>query len=77
MKNINKHCNNISSGASLNLECDECDRKFTTKQGRNRHKTVGHKKENEKRDEVMKRNRSLEEKTINCNECKECNYTSR
>ena len=75
MKNINKHCNDVSSGASLDFECDECERKFTTKQERNIHKTMTHKKENEKKEDIMKRNRSLEENTINCNECKDCNYT--
>ena len=39
MKDTNKHCNDVSSGAEMKFECDECDRKFTTKQGRSRHKT--------------------------------------
>ena len=44
------HCNDVSSGAKVDFECDECERKFTTKPLRNRHKTVTHKKENEKKE---------------------------
>ena len=45
------------SGAVLEYDCDECDRQFTTKQGRNRHKTMTHTKakENNKKEEVLKR----------------------
>jgi hypothetical protein len=44
MFDTKKHCNDVSSGAKVEFECDECDRKFTTKQGRNRHKTMTHTK---------------------------------
>ena len=75
MKNINKNCG--SPGASLNFECDECDRKFTTKQGMNRHKTVTHKKVNEKKEEIMKRARSEQEKMDSSNKCEVCDYKCR
>ena len=77
MKNINKKYNVGSPGASLNFECNECDRKFTTKQGMNRHKTVAHKKENDKKEEMMKRARSVEEKIDSSNKCEVCNYKCR
>ena len=53
-----------ASGAVLDFDCDECDRKFTTKQGRNRHKTMTHTKprENNKKVDVLKRTRSIAEK---------------
>ena len=72
-----KHCNDISSGAKVEFECDECDRIFTTKSGRSRHKTVTHKKETEKKEELMKRTRSVEEKPNPANKCEECNYICR
>ena len=53
--------NDVNSGAIVEFECDECERKFTTKQGRSRHKTVTHKKEIERKEELMKRARSVEE----------------
>ena len=71
------HCNDVSSGAKVDFECDECERKFTTKPGRNRHKTVTHKKENEKKEELMKRTRSVEEKPNSDNKCEECSYICR
>ena len=74
----NKHCNDVSSGAKVEFECDECERKFTTKQGRSRHKTITHKKEKEKKEELMKRARSVqEEKTNSSNICEECSYKCR
>ena len=76
MKDSNKHCNDVSSGAKLEFECDECERSFTTKQGRSRHKTVTHK--NEKKEELMKRARSVkEEKPNSSNLCEECSYSAR
>ena len=73
-----KHCNDVSSGALVSFECDECERTFTTKQGRTRHKTVTHKKENVKREEMLKRARSVAEKTNICNFiCEFCSYNSR
>ena len=73
MKDNNKHCNDVSSGAEMKFECDECDRKFTTKQGRSRHKTGTHKKEN-----MIKRERSVEEKnSFSHFECNYCNYNCR
>ena len=62
----------------LEFECDECDRKFSTKQGRNRHKTMTHTKprENNKKEDVLKRLQSIAEKT-NSNSCVKCSYSSR
>ena len=78
MFNTNKHCNDVSSGAKEEFYCDECDRTFTTKSGRNRHKTVTHKKEKEKKDDMMKRTRSIPEKNNSNNfRCNECNYSAR
>ena len=79
MFDTKKHCNDVSSGAKVEFECDECDRKFTTKQGRSRHKTMTHtKKENKKKEEMMKRTRSVPEKTNSINfKCKECAYSAR
>ena len=37
------------------FECDECDRSFTTKQGRNLQMTVKHKKEKVKKEKEKKR----------------------
>ena len=75
-----KHCNDISSGANVDFECDECDRRFKTKQGRSRHKTMTHKKgkENEKKEEIMKRTRSVPEKSNSNNfSCNGCDYICR
>ena len=74
-----KHCNDVSSGAKAEFECDECERKFNTKQGRNRHKTMTHtKKENKKKEEMTKRTRSVPEKSDSSNyKCKECTYSAR
>ena len=74
MKDSNKHCNDVSSGAKIEFECDECGRRFTTKQGRTRHKTMTHKKNNG----IVKRNRSVGEKSnSNHFECEDCNYNSK
>ena len=62
MLDTKKHCNDVSSGAWVEFNCDECDRKFTTKQGRNLHKTVIHKKTKDKKEDIIKRNRSVEDK---------------
>jgi hypothetical protein len=43
----------------------------------NRHKTVAHKKENEKKEEMMKRARSVDEKIDSSNKCEVCNYKCR
>ena len=59
-----KHCNDVSSGALVSFECDECERTFTTKQGRTRHKTVTHKKENVKKEEMLKQAQSVADKQI-------------
>ena len=57
------------------FECDECDRKFTTKQGKNMHKTKTHTKQ---KDEAMKRARSLHEKTnLSDFQCDKCTYSAR
>ena len=79
MKDSNKHCNDVSSGAKVEFECDECDRKFTTKQGRNRHKTMTHtRKENKKKEEIIKRTRSVPEKADSSNyKCKDSTYSCR
>ena len=76
MKDSNKHCIDVSSGAKIEFECDECDRKFTTKPGRTRHKTVTHTKNKNK--EIVKRNRSVGGKSdVNLFECEDCNYSSK
>ena len=73
---VNKHCNDVSSGAVLKFECEECGRKFTTKPGCNRHKTVAHK--NVIKEEMLKRARSVQDKTNACNfKCELCSYTCR
>ena len=70
---VNKHSKDVNSGAVLNFECEECGRKFTTKPGCSRHKPVVHKK-----DEILKRARSVEDKTKVCNfKCEHCSYTCR
>ena len=75
---LNKHCNDVSSGAKEEFYCDECDRTFTTKSGRNRHKTVTHKKEKEKKDDMMKRTRSIPQKNNSNNfRCNDCTYSAR
>ena len=57
----------------MKFECDECGRKFTSKQGRTRHKTVTHKKER-----FIKRERSVQEKNnFGTFKCDFCNYTYR
>ena len=67
---VNKHCKD--SGAVLKFVCEECGRKFTTKQGCNRHKTVAHKKEkdpkelNQPKVETLKRERSVEDQNKIC-----------
>ena len=74
-----------STKKDFQFKCDECERSFTTKQGRSLHKTVKHKKENEqkniekkettKKQQRTKRMRSVEEKTLTMSfKCKECNY---
>ena len=65
-------------GNGLEYDCDECERKFTTKQGRTRHKTMTHTKvkENKKQEEVLKRARSIAEEN-NSNNCVKCSYSSR
>ena len=66
------HCKDVSSGAKIEFECDECERKFTTKPGRTRHKTVTHSKNNGN----VKRNRSVGEKSnLNQFVCEDCNYS--
>ena len=78
MFDTNKHCNDVSSGAKVEFECDECERKFTTKQGRSLHKTVTHKKEKEKKGEMIKRIRSVEVRNNSTNfKCNNCNYSSK
>ena len=81
MFNTKNHCNDVSSGAPGAKEefyCDECDRIFKTKSGRNRHKTVTHKKEKEKKDDMMKRTRSIPQKNNSINfRCNDCNYSAR
>ena len=68
------HCND----AKVEFACDECDRKFTTKSGRSRHKSTTHRKETVKKEDIMKRTRSVPEKTNSSNfKCKDCTYTSR
>jgi hypothetical protein len=72
------HCNDVSSGAKEEFACDECDRIFSTKSGRSRHKSTTHKKDNVKKEEIMKRNRSVPEKSNSSNfKCKDCTYTAR
>ena len=67
-----------ASGAVLDFECDECERKFSTKQGRTRHKTMTHTKprENNKKVDALKRTRSIAEKNSS-NSCVKCSYSSR
>ena len=78
MLDTKKHCNDVSSGAWVEFNCDECDRKFTTKQGRNLHKTVIHKKTKDKKEDIIKRNRSVEDKPAVSNfKCDDCHYSSR
>ena len=79
MSDANKPSNDVSSGAKVEFECDECNRKFTTKQGRNRHKTMTHtRKENKKKEEMIKRTRSVPEKADSSNyKCKDCTYSCR
>ena len=79
MFDTQKHGNDVSSGEKVEYDCDECERKFTTKQGRSRHKTMTHtRKENLKKEEVMKRNRSVQEKSNSSNfKCDECAYSSK
>ena len=51
MFDTQKQCNDVSSGERVEYNCDECERKFTTKQGRSRHKTMTHtRKENVKKE---------------------------
>ena len=56
------------------FECEECERSFTTKQGRNLHVTMKHRKAEEKaKKKTMKRERSVEQKGDKC-KCKLCDY---
>ena len=67
-------------GAKVEFNCDECERTFTTKQGRNRHKTMTHTRQKEKKEKEnqMKRTRSVPEKSNSSNfKCNSCPYSSR
>ena len=61
----------MSNTKTLDFECEECKRRFNTKQGMNQHKTKTHRKAG--RAENMKRMRS-EEKQLEKIKCKNCAY---
>ena len=61
----------MSNTKTLDFECEECKRRFNTKQGMNQHKTKTHRKVG--REENMKRMRS-EEKQLEKIKCKNCAY---